>query len=82
MGKLIEMLRRLIVTILWLTAGAIAFDNLSDAYTLYQRTDGISDWQAAAKREAIGSVIILLAALFLHKVLNWIMLKTEKPFED
>lgn len=74
MGKLIEMLRRLLVTLVWLGFGVGAVNNVSDGFPDLARMDDMD--------KLTESITMLVVAFVIHRVLNWIMLKTDRPFED
>jgi len=70
MGKLLEVVRRLAIAITWLIGGAIGLGLLFNGYE-----QGDNEMMMAG---AVG----LLVTYFVHRVLNWILLKEDKPFQD
>ena len=71
---LIEMIRRLLVALVWLFFGLFAVKGVSDDFADFSRLNDTA--------RLTESVTLIVVAFVIHKVLNWIMLKTDSPFED
>lgn len=70
MGKLLEVIRRLSLVIVWVAGGFLGVGMLFDGY----RNDNL--------KEMFGGIVFLMVTYVIHRVINWILLKEDKPFQD
>lgn len=68
MGRLIEIIRRLAVVIVWLIGGFAGGGMI---------IEGTNKTSGGDEMVSVG-VVILIGTFVLHKVVNWILLKDEK----
>lgn len=66
MGKLLEVIRRLAVTLIWLVGGFLGIGLM------------IEGWNGTDDTRFAGGVGFLVATFVIHKIVNWILLKDEK----
>ena len=66
MGKLIEVIRRLSLVIVWVAGGFLGIAQLFDGY----RNDNL--------KEMFAGIVFLMITYVIHRVINWILLKDEK----
>jgi len=70
MGKLLEVVRRLAIVITWLIGGGSGIALVIDGY---DRSSDESMFQG---------VVVLMVTYVVHRVINWVLLKEDKPFQD
>ena len=71
MGKLLEVIRRLAVALVWLFGGGFAFLAFGEYY----------EGNYKGERDPTELYVlfgVLVATFIVHKVINWILLKDEK----
>ena len=76
MGKLLEVIRRLAVALVWLIGGGSSIAIFLDYYDGHHKT-GIRD-----PNQGYLALGILVGTFILHKVINWILLRDDKLFEN
>mgnify|MGYP003108774794 CR=1 FL=1 len=76
MGKLLEVIRRLAVALVWLFGGGFAFLCFGKYYK--------GHWQTGVRDHTELAVVlsVLVGTYIAHRVINWILLKEDKPFQD
>ena len=70
MGKLLEVIRRLSIVFTWLAGGAIGFGQIFNGY---EQGNNEHIWEG---------VVALMITYVVHRVINWVLLKEDKPFQD
>ena len=70
MGKLLEVIRRLAIVITWLIGGAIGLGQIFNGY------------EQGNDEHMIEGAVALLVTYVVHRVINWVLLKEDKPFQD
>lgn len=66
MGKLLEVIRRLAIVIIWALGGL---------FTVVMVGEG---WKSKDDTQVAFGLGILVATFIVHKIVNWILLKDEK----
>ena len=76
MGKLLEVIRRLAIVITWFFGGGFALLVFNDYYDGHYQTGVRNTTELGI---ALG---LLFATYIVHRVINWVLLKEDKPFQD
>ena len=70
MEKLLEVIRRLALVFTWLIGGAVGLSQIFNGFE-YGNNERI--WHG---------VLALVVTYFVQRVINWVLLKEDKPFQD
>ena len=66
MGKLIEVLRRLSILLIWVGGGGLSSAIVYDGY------------KNGSYKEIISGIVFFGLTYVMHRIINWILLKDEK----